>query len=97
MEHYEVLYIGENVNISKKNSIPYLSGKRALTKNTKYKLQFPLTEKTAINGWCVLYFYDDINDGQSRGYEVRVEDIKPINEVREDKLNKLLNNGSYIL
>lgn len=77
-----IQYIGEDVY--GQNSF---TGKKLLTKNKRYKLAFKWDGQSSLNGYWIFYIFDDLNDNDFRGYEVKITDIQPL---RDSNLSMLL-------
>jgi hypothetical protein len=58
-----------------------LFGKKLLTKNKIYNLSSEWKVDMFINDHWVFYIYDDLNDGDSRGYELHKNDITDLREM----------------
>lgn len=85
-----IKYIGKDVKtIDCNNPIKRLCdlSPTFLTKNKIYKLAIAWEVNMEINGHWIFYIYDDINDGESRGFEIKISDIETI---REHNLNIIL-------
>ena len=77
-----IQYIGEDVYSS--------IGKRLLTKNKNYRLGFKWDGQSNLNGHWIFYIFDDLNDNDFRGYEVKITDIQPL---RDSNLSILLDSN----
>ena len=72
----KIKYLGEDMY--GKNLFP--KGKKLLTKDKIYNLSIEWEVDMFINDHWVFYIHDDLNDGDSRGYELHKNDIAPIRE-----------------
>jgi hypothetical protein len=73
----KIKYIGEDI-YAKESSIFF--GKKLLTKNKIYNLAFIWTG-TFLNDHWVFYIFDDLDDGDYRGYELHKDDIMDLREL----------------
>lgn len=73
-----IKYIGPDIILDKNHSIEKYRGKKVLSNNKIYKLNFDWDTTHELNNFWTFYIYDDLNDGESRGYEIKITDIETI-------------------
>lgn len=77
MKIKKIKYIGEDMY--GKND--FFKGKKLLTQGKIYDLQFEWEVETFLNDHWVFYIIDDLNDGESRGYELHRSDVADMREL----------------
>ncbi len=63
-----------------------IDGVEHLTKGKVYKLSSKWPTGLNINDHWVFYIYDNIEDGDFRGYEIPIKHIEPLRDVNLDIL-----------
>lgn len=81
-----IFYIGEDIIAPKDHSIKRYRGKQLLKNNKIYKLKYDWDGKTNINGFWIFYIYDDLCDGEYRGYEIKISDVSTIRNYAPKKV-----------
>ena len=77
MKIKKIKYIGEDMY--GKND--FFKGKKLLTKDKVYDLHFAWEVGDFYNDHYVFYIYDDLEDGDNRGYELHRGDVADIREL----------------
>jgi len=80
-----IYYTGTDVIIKKDHSINKWRNKIVIKQNKLYKLAFDWRGES-FNGYWTFYLYDELGDGEYRGYELKVKNVKTLREYNLEKL-----------
>lgn len=71
-------YIGPDIILEEDHIIERYRGKKVLSNNKIYKLGFDWDTIQNFNNFWTFYIYDDLCDGEYRGYEININHIETI-------------------
>lgn len=84
-----IKYIGPDIIFEKDHIVERYRGKKVLSNNKIYELSIEWKTSNQINNHWIFYIYDDLCDGESRGYDINIRHIETI---RNHNIDYILDN-----